>query len=173
VTHEKTLVVGEVVGVHGVRGVVKVRSHVESPGIFVSDAPVFLGGAQGEKKRYTIDWVKPHKKGLLMALDGVTDCSRAEALVGALIFMDAAILPELDKDTYYWFELIGLSVFTRDDDYLGTVASILPTGSNDVLVVKDPAKGSGHEVLIPALATVVQSVDLDEKRIRVTLPEGL
>lgn len=171
--HENTLVVGEVVGVHGIRGAVKVRSHVESPGIFIPGAQVFLEGAEGGKKRHTIDWAKPHKKGLLMALGGVTECSRAEALVGALIYMDAAVLPELDKDTYYWFELIGLSVFTRENDYLGTVTSVFATGSNDVLVVKDPAKGPRYEVLIPALATVVQSVDLDEKRIHVTLPEGL
>jgi 16S rRNA processing protein RimM len=173
VTQEHTLVIGEVVGIHGIRGVIKVRSYAESPDIFLPDTPVFLGGAQGEKKRYTIQWVKPHKKGLLMALDGVTECGRAGALVGALVYIDTAVLPELGDDTYYWFELIGMSVFTEENDYLGKVESIIPTGSNDVLVVKDPAKGPEYEVLVPALAAVVQSVDVDEKRIRVTLPEGL
>jgi len=173
VTQEHTLVIGEVVGIHGIRGVVKVRSYVESPDIFLPDAQVLLGGAHGEKKSYTIQWVKPHKKGLLMALDGVTECSQAEALVGTLLYMDPGALPKLEDDTYYWFELIGLSVFTVENDYLGKVESILPTGSNDVLVVKDPVKGPEYEVLVPALATVVQSVNLDEKRIRVKLPEGL
>ncbi|MFH0724979.1 MAG: ribosome maturation factor RimM [Pseudomonadota bacterium] len=172
-TQEYTLVIGEVVGIHGIRGVLKVRSHAESPDIFLPDTPVFLGGTSGEKNRYMIQWVKPHKKGLLMALDGVTECNRAEALVGMLIYIDAAALPELGDDTYYWFELIGMSVFTVQNEYLGRVTSIMPTGSNDVLVVRDPVKGPQHEVLIPALATVVQSVNLQEKRIRVTLPEGL
>lgn len=108
-----------------------------------------------------------------MALDGVNECSLAEALVGTLIYIDAAVLPELGEDTYYWFELIGMSVFTVENEYLGQVASIMPTGSNDVLVVMDPVKGPQYEVLIPALATVVRSVDLQEKRIRVSLPEGL
>lgn len=172
-TQEHTLVIGEVVGIHGIRGVVKVRSHAESPDIFLPDTPVYLGGDHGEKKRYTIQWVKPHKKGLLMALDGVTECSRAEALVGALIYIDSQVLPELEDDTYYWFELIGMSVFSVENEYLGQVTSIMPTGSNDVLVVRDPVKGPQYEVLIPALATVVQSVNLQEKQIRVTLPEGL
>jgi 16S rRNA processing protein RimM len=174
VNQTHTLVIGEVVGIHGIRGVIKVRSYAESPDIFLPDTQVFLGGAQGEKTCYTIQWAKPHKKGLLMALDGITECSRAEALVGALVYIDTAVLPELEKDTYYWFELIGMSVYTVGNDYLGKVESIIPTGSNDVLVVKDTAaKGPEYEVLIPALAAVVQSVDLDEKQIRVTLPEGL
>lgn len=161
------------VGIHGIRGVVKVRSYAESADLFLPESQVFIDGAQGEKKSYTIQWVKPHKKALLMALDGVTECSRAEALVGALLYIDSAVLPELEADTYYWFDLIGMSVFTVESDYLGEVVSIFPTGSNDVLVVKDLKRGPDYEVLIPALAAVVQSVDLDEKRIRVSLPEGL
>lgn len=172
-TQEHTIVIGEVVGIHGIRGVVRVRSFAESPDLFLPESQVFLGGAHGEKKSYTVQWAKPHKKVLLMALDGVTECSQAEGLVGTLLYIDSGMLPELEDGTYYWFELIGMSVFTAEDDYLGKVVSILPTGSNDVLVVKDPVRGPDYEVLVPALAAVVQSVSLEEKRIRVMLPEGL
>ena len=108
-----------------------------------------------------------------MALAEITDCDQAESLVGTSLFVQKRKLPELEDDAYYWFELIGLSVFTTEDELLGRVVSILPTGSNDVLVVKDMEKGPKHEVLIPMLASVVQLVDLEEKRIRVKLPEGL
>lgn len=108
-----------------------------------------------------------------MALEGVVDCGQAETLVGSALYIGKDKLPELESDTYYWFDLIGLSVFDAENAYLGKVESIFETGSNDVLVVKDRDRGPKHEVLIPALATVIESVDLKEKKLRVKLPEGL
>ena len=93
----------------------------------------------------------------------------AEALIGAEFFIEKEILPELEEGTYYWIDLIGLSVYTTDDVCIGRIESILQTGSNDVYVVKDKNK----ETLIPALASVILSVNLEEKIMRVDLPEGL
>ena len=45
----------------------------------------------------------------------------------------------------------------------------MATGSNDVYVVSDKKK----EVLIPALESVVVEINLEHKRMRVDLPEGL
>ena len=90
-------------------------------------------------------------------------------MIGAELFIPQTELPELDEDTYYWFELIGIEVYTTQGDYLGRITSIFPTGSNDVYVVKD----NKQEMLIPALESVVLDIDLDLKRMRVDLPEGL
>jgi len=90
-------------------------------------------------------------------------------LIGAELFIPQTELPELDEDTYYWFELIGIEVYTTRGDYLGRITSIFPTGSNDVYVVKD----NKQEMLIPALESVVLDIDLDLKRMQVDLPEGL
>ena len=83
--------------------------------------------------------------------------------------MDRTLLPELASDTYYWADLIGLSVYTTQGDYLGRLTSILPTGSNDVYIVRT----EDRETLVPALASVVCSVDLANQTMRVKLPEGL
>jgi 16S rRNA processing protein RimM len=64
---------------------------------------------------------------------------------------------------------MGLEAFTLDDRRLGRVEAILPTGSNDVYVVKDGSK----ELLIPAIDSVVVDIDLDQKVLRVDLPKGL
>jgi 16S rRNA processing protein RimM len=62
-----------------------------------------------------------------------------------------------------------MEVYTDEGDYLGLITSIFATGSNDVYVVKDDKQ----EVLIPALESVVLDIDLELKRMRVDLPEGL
>ena len=68
---------------------------------------------------------------------------------------------------------MGLAVYDTEDRYLGRIASIMPTGSNDVYVVRDPKKGAGYEVLVPALEKMILSVDLEDKEMRVDLPEEL
>ncbi len=42
---------------------------------------------------------------------------------------------------FYWVDIIGLSVFTVEGQYVGRVTSIMPTGSNDVYIVKNSIAG--------------------------------
>jgi 16S rRNA processing protein RimM len=114
-------------------------------------------------------WAKSHGKGMLLSIEGVNDRDAAEVLIGSRLWVDKASLPDLEDGDYYWFELIGMSVYTAEDTYLGTLASILPTGSNDVYVVRN----GDEEILLPALASVVQAIDTDQRRMTVILPEGL
>jgi 16S rRNA processing protein RimM len=83
--------------------------------------------------------------------------------------IEKAKLPALEAGVYYWNDLIGLKVFTTEDQYLGRLESIIETGANDVYVVK----GDAREILIPALKSVVHTIDIDAKIMRVELPDGL
>jgi 16S rRNA processing protein RimM len=167
------LLIGKVVGVHGLKGNIKVYSYAESVSVFKPGSQLVLKTAGGGKRPYTINWVKPHSKTILLSLKEVENHDLAKALVGAEIFIEKASLPELEDGTYYWFDIIGLSVFTVEGEYIGCVDSVFPTGSNDVFVVKDPARGSNYEKLIPALGSVIISIDLEKKTIQVDLPKGL
>lgn len=66
-------------------------------------------------------------------------------------------------------DLATCQVFTREGEFLGVVEDVLPAGGNDILVVRR----EGHEVLIPALKSVVLLIDLEGRRIEVELPQGL
>ena len=163
------VLIGKIVGVHGLKGTNKFKSYAQSLSVFNPGRSLLICDNRSRQTGIEINWVKSHTKTPLISLKGVTDREQAEALIGAELFIPQTELPELDEDTYYWFELIGLEVYTTEDEYLGRIASIMPTGSNDVYVVRDKRK----EVLIPALQSVVVDIDLDLKRMRVDLPEGL
>ena len=117
----------------------------------------------------TVKSVAPHKKGLLLTFKEVGHINDLEPLVGCELFVLREDLPEPEDGSYYWVDIIGLSVETVEGEFLGKVDSIFPTGSNDVYVVKDGKK----EILVPALATVLKQVDLDSGIMVVDLPEGL
>ena len=163
------VLIGKIVGIHGIKGTNKFKSYAESLSVFYPGQSILICDNQSRQTRVELNWVKSHTRTPLISLKGVIDRERAEELIGADLFIPETELPELDEDTYYWFELIGIEVYTTAGDYLGRITSILPTGSNDVYVVKD----NKQEVLIPALESVVLDIDLELRRMRVDLPEGL
>jgi 16S rRNA processing protein RimM len=161
--------IGKIVGVHGLKGNCKLISYAESLSVFQPGSVIFIATLSGQKKSCEINWAKPHSKVDLLSLKGVNTRQQAEALVGSELFFEKAQLPELDEGVYYWFDLIGMDVLTTDEKYLGRLESVIQTGSNDVYVVKH----DDAEILIPALESVVQKIDLKNKRMQVVLPEGL
>lgn len=168
-TEDKYIAIGKITGVHGLHGNLKVHSWSDSPDIWENDSPILIRSADGVEKSYTIDSARPYKKGVLMKLEEVADINAAERLIGSELLVLRKELPELDDDEYYWFEIIGMEVYTTDSEYLGRIDSIFPTGSNDVYVVKK----KGMETLVPALESVIISVDPDKNIMTVDLPEGL
>ncbi len=94
---------------------------------------------------------------------------QAQALSGKDLFIHKDRLPKLPEGEYYHFQLIGLSVETKEGKPLGTLSAILETGGNDVYVVES----EGKELLIPAIEDVIGEVDLQNRKLVVDLPEGL
>jgi len=166
---EDTLTIGKVVGPHGVKGVLKVLSHADSVAFFPTGKELCLKRRDGSCRSFGILSCTRHKRMFLLALEGITSIDVAEQWAGSHVCMEKASLPPVEPGTYYFYQLIGLSVFTLDKRYVGRVEEIFPTGSNDVYVVRE----AGKEILIPAVESVVTAVDLDEARIWVDLPEGL
>ena len=166
------LSIGKIVGAHGIKGALKVYSYAESVSSFKPGSSVILE-VDGLEKTFTVAWVKPHHKTILVAFEGITNRDRAEELVGLELFIARNSLEALEEGVYYWSDIIGLAVYTVENEYLGRVASILQTGSNDVYVVKNEEGQEHAEILVPALEWVVREIDVDQKMMRVDLPEGL
>ena len=163
------VLIGKIVGTHGLKGTSKIQPYAESLEIFKSGTALLVSSPDGSENRYEIDWIKPHSRGALLALKEITGCDQAKSLIGAELYIEKAELPKLEPGTYYWFDLIGVNVYTSDDRCIGRIDSIIETGANDVYVVKNADK----EILVPALQSVVRSIDIESKIMRVELPEGL
>ena len=173
VDNSHLLSIGKIVGVHGLKGVLKVFSYAESTARYTPGMPLHLKDSHGNGFILKIVWAKPHSKTILLSLEGISHRDQAEELVGSDLFIEKAALEVLEEGTYYWADLMGLSVYSLDGDHLGEISAIVQTGSNDVYVVKRREGTTEIEVLIPALESVVREVDLDRRIMRVDLPEGL
>ena len=168
-TKKGLVLIGKIVGVHGLRGTIRIQSYAESPEIFRPGTVLLVIDPEDRKTSCKITWIKPHSHRVLLTFKEISNRDQANALIGSELYIESNRFPKLEEGAYYWYELIGLNIYTSDDRYIGYLESIIETGANDVYVVK---KGN-KEILIPALKSVVRSIEIDRKIMRVELPDGL
>jgi len=163
------ITVGKIVGTHGIRGVLKLVSFAESNALFAPGKALAFGRKDKARQTFRITSSRPHKRVILLSVDGIASIETAQAWLGCEVYVKKGTLAPTEQGTYYWHEIIGMKVVTLTDEHLGQVKAIFPTGSNDVYVVRDGDK----EVLIPAIDSVVLDIDPDKNTMTVDLPEGL
>lgn len=158
------LVVGHVTAPWGIRGEVKVQVLTDFPDRFAPGSLVYLDG-----QPLRIEGCRPHKQHLLVKFAAVDSVADAQKLRGQDLTIPRSELRPLPQGEYYTFQLVGLRVITTRGDYLGRVADIITTPSNDVYVVE----GDRGETLIPAIEDVVKSIDFDKGEMVIEPMEGL
>lgn len=165
------LLVGKTSSAHGLYGKVRIVLFTEDLGLFKKGRKILISRDGKDEKSFEIVSASAYKRNFaILTLSGIDDRNQAEAIRGYDVFVDKIYLPLIEsEDTFYWKDLIGISVYDEEGIFLGLLESIIETGSNDVYVVKK----DGEEILIPALASVVKAVDISGKSMRVCLPEGL
>ena len=161
------VVIGRVTRPHGVRGEVRVEVHTDEPERFLWLEQVLLG--EDSLTPVGIENARFHQKAVILKLKGLETRDAAEALRNQLLLVPFEEAVPLEEDEVFLFQLVGLTVVTTEDEWLGEVTEVLQTGANDVLVVASPA----GELLIPDIPDVVLQVDLEIGRILVELPPGL
>ena len=168
---EGYLAVGHIVGVHGLRGEVKVETYTDFPERFDA-GNVILVGEQLQKME--IESSRPHKTHILVKLKEVRSREDAELLRNQWILIEEEEAAGLEEDHFWIHEILGLSVLTEDGRKLGEVIDVLHTGANDVYVVKlVPAINGQKELLIPAIADVIKNVDLEQDQMTIALLPGM
>ncbi|HEC34113.1 MAG TPA: 16S rRNA processing protein RimM [Chloroflexi bacterium] len=160
------LAVGRVLRPHGVRGELRVGLLTDYPERLSLHRLLYLGA---EPRPYEVEGVRFHQGAALIKLVGCDDRNEAEGLRGQLVQIPIEAAIPLEKGEYYHFQIVGVEVVTDEGESLGLVAEVLDTGANDVYLVRGPR----GEVLIPAIEEVVRELDLEARRMVVTLLPGL
>ena len=161
---EQALVVGRITSVYGVKGWVKLYSHTEPmTGIF--DYKHWWLKTPSGWKVIELSQGRTQGRGLVAAIKGYNDRDLVKEICGLDIYIDAKDLPKLEDGEYYWSQLEGLKVITKEGVLLGKVSQMMETGANDVLVVR-ACEGSydREERLIPyAPDQFILNIDLEKQ----------
>lgn len=165
----KYLEIGQIVNTFGIKGMVKVNPFTDNIRRFDKLKKVYIGSVK-EKKKIEIEEVKYHKNMVLIKFKDINNPDEANLLRNKYLCIDRKDEEPLEEGTYYIVDMLGLDVYTDENELLGTLDDIYNTGSNDIYVVKNEL---GKQILLPAIKDVIKEVNLEEKKIIVHLIPGL
>lgn len=161
----KYLEIGQIVNTFGIKGMVKVKPFTDNIERFSNLEKVYIKNKSSQTE-YKIQEVKYHKNMVLMKLEGIENPEQADLLRNSYLIVDREKEKLLEKGTYYIVDMIGLEVYTDENELLGTLEDIYNTGSSDIYVVKNEL---GRQVLLPAIKDVIKNIDMENRKITVHL----
>ena len=152
--------VGGIVGAHGVRGALRVKSLTDDPAAILGYRPWYLE-RRGKWMLVTSGGGRSDARGLIARLAGVDDRDAAQSLAGYAVYVRRETFPQLRRGEAYWADLLGMQVVTLDGAELGIVEGRLDTAAHDVMIVR-----GDRERLIPFVRErFVREIDADARRI--------
>ena len=145
---------GAIVGVHGIRGEVKVKSFSDDERHLTR-----YGALENESgdKTFELKIVGHSKELLRVKIKGVDDRNTAETLIGTGLYVARDVLPKLDDEEYYHTDLIGLEVHLKNGDVAGVVNAIYNFGAGDLIEIK---LTDGQLEMLPFTKQFVPVIDI-------------
>ena len=159
--------VGVIGGVHGVRGIVKVKPFTADPADVTAYGP--LTDKSG-KRVIGLTLLSKHKGQWLARVEGIDDRTAAEALRGTELYAERGRMPVPEEDEFYHADLIGLTAVGTDGAEIGTVRAVHDFGAGDILEI---VSAEGPPLMLPFTKAVVPEVDIAGGRLVVDPPEEL
>lgn len=161
----KRVLLGRILGPHGVRGEVVLETYTAEPRDIASYGPL---ESEDGKRQFEVKVLRETPKGIIARIAGVPDRTAAEPLKGLSLFVDRARLPDTVEDEFYRADLVGLRAEDGEGQLVGEVVGLENYGAGDLLEVR--LKGARKTELLPFTETFVPLVDIANGRVVVVIP---
>lgn len=156
---------GKIVGTHGIKGAVRFQPWSDKADFLANIKTVFLP----DNTPLNIISVKPHGNIAIIEFENVDSIEDAEKLRNKILRVKRSDT-DIPEGRYFIEELLLSKVYDRKSGkLLGVLSDVSKTGANDVWHIKNGEK----EYLVPAIDSVVVSVDIESERIVIDPMEGI
>jgi 16S rRNA processing protein RimM len=161
----RNVVLGAVIGAHGLKGEVKVKTFTHSPETLGAYGPLHTE----DGRRFTITHARANKPDeAIVRFAEIADRNAAESLKGTELFVSRSALPAVKDEEFYHADLIGLRAEDGEGRMLGTVSAIHNFGAGDVIEIK---RDDGDTVMLPFTREVVPVIEIEAGRVIIAAPE--
>lgn len=161
--------IGTVVKAFGIRGDVVISPLTNDVQRFKKLKRVFIGKDEATAIETIVTHTVVEQRGVRIRLAVAQERTRAEKLVGNILFVDEHDAVQPPAGSYFVHDVIGLCVLDDEGALLGTITDVLKLPANDIYVVDM----NGKELLLPAVKEFIKEIDLQAKTMRVKLIEGM
>ncbi len=163
----RRVLMGRVLGAHGIKGAVRILSYAEVPEDIARYGPLEDGGGG---RKFSLTVVGKARGAVLAEVEGIGDRDAAAALKGTKLYVSRSALPAPAEGEFYWDDLVGLRAELKDGTTLGEVVAVHDYGAGPSLEVK---RQSGAPVMVPFTNRAVPVVDMEAGKVVIDPPEGL
>ncbi len=165
----ETVQVGVITKAFGIKGEVKVHVMTDFIKQRFKIGNSLILKKESSQLRVVVKGYRLHQGSLLLQLEGYQTMDQAETLRNYEIHVEKKNLHHLGKNEYYFFDLKGCEVFSEQGQRIGVVSVVEDYPAQPVLRIA----GEGKDILIPFIGIFIKDVDVKEKRIIVSLIEGM
>lgn len=147
--------VGVVTGVHGLKGLVRIKPFTDTP-----ESVAAYGAVETEdgSRRLELEVANRAGKGqIAVRIAGITDRDAAETLKGQRLYVPRARLPAPEPDEFYYADLVGLAAQRATGESVGKIRAVYDFGAGEVLEIVD-AVGALH--MVPFTRDAVPEIDI-------------
>ena len=116
---------------------------------------------------YKVSSFRKNDRFLYVKFSEVNTIEEAELLKESSLLIDSESLKKLDKDSFYYYELLDMEVYYKDSK-IGVISEITDNTRQSLIRVK-----GNKEILVPFLDEFIESIDTENKKIVLKNIEGL
>lgn len=156
---------GRVAGPWGVRGWVKVAAYGEGPEGLAVQRDWWVRDAGGVWRKHAVQEARVHGVTVVAAIEGFATPEAAQVLKGREVAVPRSALPRIGRDEVYLADVVGLDVVNAAGIALGTVVEVEDFGAHPVIRVRSERGKGERDRLVPFVAPILRSVDLESREV--------
>ena len=163
--------VGKIKEAHGLRGEVYVLIFSkETSWVKNLKACGFKNSEKNVKRKLLVVRAKPYKEGLIVLFEGFENRNQSEEIIGSDFYVPADLFVSKKGEEIYLEEVLSFQIFDQES-FVGVVSGFSSNGIQDLLLVDK--EGFKNKIEIPFVKEFIKNINFEEKKIVMSLPEGL
>ncbi|HEX7675812.1 MAG TPA: ribosome maturation factor RimM [Bdellovibrio sp.] len=127
------------------------------------------GKGEATPQEFSVERVKPFKKGFIVKAAEVKDRTDAESLEHFEFLIEEDLLVSKPGETIYLSEIKNFKLKDVEQNTLGEIVDFSSNGVQDLLVVD----ANGKKVEVPFVEAFIKKIDFKHQAVVMDLPEGL
>ena len=166
---EDCFYLGKIVKKYSFKGELLVKLDTDDPSTYTKMESVFI-----DKNKslipFFIERSSLHKSTLLrVKFEDIDSEEDADKLLKSELYLPLEFLPQLTGNKFYYHEIVGFEAEDLSFGLVGIVKGVNDTTNQAILEIDR----NGSEILIPLIDDFIKSVDREQKKIILVVPEGL
>ena len=156
------LEIGLFLGVHGIRGEIKLKSYTETPENIFLYKELYI---QDSNKPINLIFVRKIKNNFICRIEDIITRNEAEKLKGLKLFINRDKLSKLPDDEFYQADLLGFQVYNLKRESFGLINSFNDFGGGLLVEVSKNDK----TFYLPMSSNFLKNINYLEKEVILNL----